>query len=61
VNPKLRNYKRCPDGRYRRQVDFDIRNKPGIVSRINLVRSSDGALLKTENLGRFRLPTPNKT
>jgi hypothetical protein len=51
----LHGYKKCDDGKYRKQVDFDVPKKPGIVNRINLVRASNGTLLKSETIGWIRL------
>lgn len=55
MNPKLRGYTRGDDGKYRKRVEFDVRNRPGIASAINLVRSSDGTLRKSETIGWIRL------
>jgi hypothetical protein len=51
----LSGYEKCSDGKYRKQVDFNVPKKPGIVNRINLVRSSDGTLLKSETIGWIKL------
>lgn len=54
-----KGYHLCSDGRYRRTIEFDLRDKPGQVTRLNLVRNSAGDLLRTERVGTFRLATPS--
>lgn len=53
-------YKLSPDGRYRKRVEFDVPKRPGIVNRVDLVRSADGSLLKSETVGWVRLATLKK-
>lgn len=53
MNPRLRDYTRCPDGHYRRRVEFNIGNSPDKVKVVHLVRSQEGELLKAETVGIF--------
>ena len=55
LNLIRRGYHRCLDGKYRKRVGFDVPNRPGLVNRVDLVRSADGTLLKSETIGWHRL------
>lgn len=53
----LRSYTRCPDGYFRRRVEFDVHGRPEIVNVVHLVRAPDGSLRKAETVGwRYKRP-----
>jgi hypothetical protein len=60
MNPKLHNYKLCPDGFYRRKVSFDVHNRPELCNVVNLVRDSKGNLRKSETVGWRRKTAVDK-
>jgi len=56
-----RGYRLCPDGKYRKRVGFDVPKHPDLVNRVDLVRSADGTLLKSETIGWHRLAVESGT
>jgi hypothetical protein len=50
-------YRLCGDGLFRKEVRFDVPNRPEIVNVIVMVRSRDGELMRTEK-GQWKTKTP---
>ena len=51
-------YRRCDDGLFRKEVRFDVPNRPEVVNVVTLVRSSTGELMRTEK-GQWKTKSTN--